>query len=351
MNNYWQLELNENFHEDLIKYAQNSHAIERIQYSGLWFDSDQITQLKTCLKAIYEQILSHHKNIVLRFYQFEKIDFDVDWIADLVGIESLSIEVDVQIKNIEKLAHFKHLQYLSLNFGTHSIQDLSFLSCLNPNLQVLHVCAEKKNKKADLLPIVHFKQLKRLWVMHFEKNLDQVLSQLTDLQSLWLRSISSYHHLDFIANLKKLTHLRLDLCSFSDISGVTRLSQLASLSLFKITKVENFDFITQLTKLHHIELHTVSQISVFPDIDQLQYLNHIQITSCTMLHDFSALQYAPSLKAVYISHVTSSSADDLMPILNNVVTEYIHIKCKNAKVHQEVQALLQSYGKKPYHEF
>ncbi|MDO4230071.1 MAG: hypothetical protein Q4C98_09670, partial [Capnocytophaga sp.] len=251
---YWEIDFNDNFEEQLKRALANAQSLERVQIYGYNLKKSQEKQLKEYIRQVYNELILKYKAIELRFYAFENKPFDMDWIADLSEIENLQIESWGEILHIEKLANFPNLQKLHLDFGLKMKGDLEFLKLVNPHLQTLYIRAAEKKAKVDLMPITHFKSLKGLWVMYFEKNLDNVLTELTELQWLRLRSISGYKDLAFIGHLQDLSYLGVEFCGFEDLSAVASLKNLTAINLFRLLKVDTLDFMSELHKLTNITI-------------------------------------------------------------------------------------------------
>ncbi len=346
----WHIDLSDDFQSQLQEYSTKLAQLDRVQYSGIWLKKRETKTLKEHLKQVYEHIILKKKSIGLRFYNFENTPFDMDWIADFTEIEDLEIESWGEILNIEKLANFKNLKKLHLDFGLKMKGDLSFLSVINPDLQVLYIRAADKNPKVDLMPITHFKKLKALWVMYFEKNLDQAILQLPDLEYLRLRSISKYKDLDFIKHLTKLNSLSLEFCGLTDISAIAHLKNLTHLNLFRLLKIEQLDFLSELNHIEYIELDVVSSVSQFPILASLKKPCSVQIISCKNLIDYTNFAKTKSVMALRIENAPNANVDEFLPILQNEHIKYLSIYCKNNSINEQVKVLIQEFGKQRFRD-
>lgn len=337
--------------EQIKQHLQNLDALDRVQFSGTFYKKSQLALLKNAVQKAYHELILKNKSVGLRFYGFMDTPFDVDWIADLTEIECLEIDSWGEILHIEKLANFKNLKKLHLNFGLKMKGDLSFLTQINPDLETLYIRTEEKRPKVDLMPITHFKNLKNLWVMYLEKNLENALAQLPQLQTLRLRSISKPKDLSFIEHLQDLRHLSLELCSFTDISAITKLKKLTSLNLFRLLKVEDLAFLSDLQELTYIGLDTLSNIHSLPMFDQLKSKCELNINSCKKITDYTALAQNTMIKAISITTPPLIDAEYFMPIMQNTHIEYVSVYSENAKQNRQLKELCKQFHKKPYREY
>ncbi|MDO5106136.1 hypothetical protein [Capnocytophaga sp.] len=336
--------------EQVKHHLENLDILDRVQFSGTFYKKSQLPQLKKALQKTYNELILRNKSVQLRFYGFTDTPFDMDWIADLTEIECLEIESWSEILHIEKLADFKNLKKLHLSFGLKMKGDLSFLTKINPNLEVLYIRTEEKKPKVDLMPVTHFKNLKELWVMYLENNLENALAELPHLQKLRLRSISKPQTLDFIKHLTDLQHLNLELCSFSDVSAIGELKNLRSLNLFRLLKVEDLSFLSDLQQLTFIELDSMSNLHTLPRFTKLKNNCEIKINSCKKITDFTALADSTMIKAISITTAPNLSTEQYILILQNPHIEYVSIYTESAKRNTELNDLAQKFGKKPYRE-
>lgn len=348
---YFEIDNLKNFDDELKEYVSKIDTLSRVQFCGTFYKKLEVKLLKSAFEKVYNELILKNKSIELRFYGFEDKPVDLDWIADLSEIECLWIESWGEILNIEKLANFKNLKRLHLDFGMKMKGDLSFLHQVNPDLEVLFVRAAEKRPKVDLMPITQFKNLKSLWVMYFEKNLVNALAELPQLEKLRLRSISSPKDLGFIEHLLELNYLSIELCSFTDISAIAKLKNLTSLNLFRLLKVENVSFLSDLQELRSITLDTLSNIQSLPKLRNLKNDCEIHINSCKKLTDYTALANNTMIKAVNITTAPIIGTEPFMPILQNSQIEYISIYSENAKQNRELKELVEQYHKKSYWDY
>ena len=118
----------------------------------------------------------------------------------MVNLQNLSIG-NVDVKNEQFISNLKDIKSLSL--ATKNITNYDFLNNLNENLEELSIIADDvKQHKIDISQISRFKKLKSLTVLGHNKNIEQIISQLENLEILILCKIKSIKNLDFIKSLK-----------------------------------------------------------------------------------------------------------------------------------------------------
>lgn len=338
--------LDDDFQKHIDENLEKINEIDRLQLSGARWEAYWEEPLRKNVKEYYNQLILRRKEIGLRFYNFfEKRPFDMNWIEDLIEIEDLDIESWGEILNIEKLANFKNLKRLSLNFGLKMKQDLSFLTTLNPDLEEFSIFAEDKNPKIDLTPISNFKKLKSLSIQHFDKNLEAVLPEFSQLEKLHFRSISKLKSLDCIKNLKNLEFLVIQRGGFEDIRAISALKKVKYLQLWQLPKVENLDFINQMTGLQFLFIETMNGVSKFPKVSDLKELRRVQIISCKNLNDFSEIAENQSIEEFIFEYVKSSDVSILLPIITNEKIKKLKIYFEKTSLQKEMEHLVKQHGR------
>ncbi|MBH5330299.1 hypothetical protein H9Q10_11560 [Eikenella sp. S3360] len=341
--NFWDITHDlDKFYRELPQYKDKIHELDRIQISG-WRDDDAEAVIKAILPVLWEEVLQHYPATHLRFFGYR--DFDVDWIADFPGLQSLAIEISVgSIRNLEKLAKFERLQTLALE-ANQGFGSLDFLSGVNPNLQKLYLNSETKSAKSDLSVLARFRQLKTLYVKKLEKNLDTTVAGLPELERLVLRSISKPKNLDFVSGLKGLQYLTLQLCGFENVDAAARLPELKYLQLWRLPKLENLDFVSQMHSLQFLFVETLSGITRFPKVADLQKLRRVKIISCKNLADFSEVAHSRSIREFAIQNATQPDLAIYIPIIENRHIEQLGIGHEKVATQNEMRALAQQHGR------
>jgi len=333
---FWNIDSLPEFRKDLPKYKSKIHELDRIQII-------EGADLKVILPVLWEEVLQQHPSTHLRFYLYR--DFDVDWIADFPGLQNLAIEVSVgSINNLEKLAKFQNLHTLALK-ANQGFGSLDFLNGVNPNLQNLYLDSETKSAKSDLSVLTRFQHLKTLYLQKLEKNLDQALPELQELEALVLRSISKPKRLDFVAGLNNLQYLTLQLCGFENIDAAAQLPTLNYLQLWRLPKLGNLDFVSQMQNLQFLFVETLNGITRFPQVAGLQKLRRVKITSCKNLSDFSEVAHSRSIREFAIQNAMQPDLNIYLPLIENRHIEQLGIGHEKVATQNAMRALAQQHGR------
>lgn len=291
----------------------------------------------------YEQLILKRKAIELRlFCFFERRPFDMNWIADLTKIECLEIESWGEILNVEKLANFKNLKKLTLNFGVKIKSDLSFLTLLNPNLEELHILTEDKNPKVDLTPITHFRHLKILGIQYLEKNLESVLPELSSLERLFLRSIPKPKNLDCLQHLHNLQYVVLQRCGFEQIDVLAQLKNVKYLQLWWLNKISNLDFVSQMHGLQFLFIEILNGVNHFPKVADLNKLRRVKITSCKNLNDFGEVARARSIEDFFIQNAVHN-VETFVSLITNPSIKNLGIGSSKTTLNRQLSALFEKH--------
>ena len=126
-----------------------------------------------------------------------------------------------------------------------------------------------------LADIAKQRRLKWLSMYHCDEITDLTpLTSLTGLTSLSLESCTNVRDLSPIAKLTGLTSLSLDFChSLGDLSPIANLTELTSLSLWSCGNVSDLNPISRLTRLKGLRLNACKNVR---DLTALARLRHIE---------------------------------------------------------------------------
>ena len=222
---------------------------------------------------------------------------------------------------------------------------MDFLNGVNPNLQNLYLDSETKSAKSDLSVLTRFQHLKTLYLQKLEKNLDQALPELQELEALVLRSISKPKSLDFVAGLNNLQYLTLQLCGFENIDAAAQLPALKYLQLWRLPKLGNLDFVSQMQNLQFLFVETLNGITRFPQVAGLQKLRRVKITSCKNLADFSEVAHSRSIREFAIQNATQPDLNIYRPLIENRHIEQLGIGHEKVATQNAMRALAQQHGR------
>jgi hypothetical protein len=272
---------------------------------------------------------------------------DLSLLANFTELESLSIEMSKQIFNIKVLENFRNLNFLHLDCGSQ--ESLDVLWNINPSLEKLSIATTYDTKKSnfDLIPVSNFKKLKYLHLEKYNKNIEKAVSELAEIETLAFRSISTPKNLDFISHLTNLKDLIIQLCSFEDISTISKLPNIRYLQLWQLAKLNNIDVVSRLNNLQNIFIETLNGVERFSEISNLPKLRRIKITSCKNIRDFSNIEKSKSLTDFIIQNASNSDINDFIPILKNLNIKELGIGYQKVSTQKEVEKLAAKYNKAP----
>lgn len=337
---FWSISEFRDFREELPEYKEMMNELDRIQIS----DNVDLTQI---LPVLWQEIYQHKRDLPLRIMLYDTFDVAVfEQMPMLYELENLNIETSWGILNLEKLANFKYLKTLVLDFGSKKEgTDLSFMSALNPDLQVLHIEYAEKNTKTDLLPLAHFKNLKFLSIKCMDKNLEKILPEFTKLTDLRLRSVGKPKNLDCIKDLTHLQDATLQLCGFENVDVLATLKNIRYLQLWRLPKLTNLDFVSQMSGLQFLFVETLNGVTKFPKVSDLQKLRRVKITSCKNIADFSEVANAKSIEDFAIQNAKQEDLMIFLPIIENQAIKRLGIGYEKVATQNELLALAQKHGR------
>lgn len=265
-------------------------------------------------------------------------DVDLHWISNMKCLQFLSIGTDyLKTDYFPNLKIFSSLESLcELYISARNIGDLGPLSTLK-NLTVLGLQTSKhlqntaaisklKSLKtlrieAPCLNLIAFSNLKSLKNMEISSKTLYGFSELSNLKNLQtlrltacFRYISprsalcSLSDLSPIWKLKKLHTLNIDCERVKDISGISNLIKISSLSIH--APLQNIQPLSNLVSLKHLYLSGCHLKSLDP-LKNLQHLRNLSFNNCE-IDDISPLIHLHKLKNL---NFWDTAVKDLRPLL------------------------------------
>ena len=335
---YWNICAAEGFSQQNLSYwEERIEDLERVQIDNTLYEMSQDN-----FSELYERIFQKKKSLHLRILGRGKIDLAL--LSNFTELKSLSIESSEQIMNIEILASFKMLQ--ELHMICDSQISLDFLRDINPSLKKLSIASYNKKKfNLDLTPISNLKKLNHLYLKEYSKNIESAVSELMEIETLALRSITKPKSLDFLSHMKSIRDLIIQSCSFESIEAISRLPNIRYLQLWRLSKLYDLDVVSLLNSLQFLFIETLNGVEKFSDISNLFKLRRIMITSCKNLRDFSGLEKSQSLTDFIIQNASNADITDFIPILTNPNVKDLGIGYQKVSTQQEVAELAAKYDK------
>jgi hypothetical protein len=336
---YWHIASNKDFsQENFKKWETRIDELDRVQIENL----HEISQSN--LNELYERILKKRKSLPLRIFNF--VEKDLSLISNFTELESLSVELPGRILNIEVLENFKNLKALHLDCDSQ--ENLDFLWNINSSLERLSIMVHgSKRSNLDLTPVSNFKTLKHLYLKGYNKNIENAVSEFTEIETLALRSISRPKNLDFISRLTSLKDLIIQSCSFENINAISKLPNIRYLQLWRLAKLNDINVVSVLNNLQYIFIETLNGLETFPEISNLPKLRRVKISSCKNIRDFSSIEKSVSLTGFIIQNASNNDINDFIPIFKNPNINELGIGYQKVSTQVEIAKLAAKYNKIP----
>lgn len=323
-------EITENLIEEILN--QNTYRVQvhlyKLKLTGKGWEK------------LNDRIFKVNPKIRLRLYSGTELD--LKFLKHLPDLENLSLELHT-IKNGIEISNLKKLKQLRI---VSNQNDFSFLSNLESPLENLFLATdESKYAKTDISVILKFIQLKSLTIWRYNKNLEQIVTGLPELEELVLRSVSGIKDLNFIADKQNLKKLQLNSCGISDYEPLKKLKNLIALGLWKPTKLQTLDFVSELTNLQYLFLQTVNNPTKFPNIQNLKKLKRVVLYSVKSISDFSSLSNTKQLKEFAFYDIQGQKPEDFMTIIANKSIEKVYLWYFKSGLRNETEQLLGENGR------
>ena len=267
-------------------------------------------------------------------------DADLISLKEMTSLTFLSLKDNPQITDLSPLAGLTSLKTLELqNTGASDLSPLSSLTGLtelriaNPDVSDLTPLSSLtelttlylddgdlfSSAITDLSPLAGLKKLQVLCIPPMPNYKDfSCLSGLTELRTLRMMGTTSsgsnsIQSLDFLAGMTKLETLRL-VAAGGDLSVISGLVNLKSLSLHADTYTEGTDIFKNLTNLEELSLRNsvivTKDMSGFSGLTKLHRLNLI----VSGIESLAGLESLTDMQEMEISVQGSGSFSDLTPL-------------------------------------
>ncbi len=298
------------------------------------------------LKKLNERIFAKHPHVALRLYWQKKPNLTL--LRHLPDLQNLWVENDNEhpATHLEALAHLPKLKSLVLT--ADGLDNLDFLQHVNPDLEKLLLRCDYHKAKFNLAPVARLQKLKFLSISNCEKGLPELISQLPELETLHLRSISNkISSLNFLAQYEKLQSLTLQLCAFENLDALARLPRLRYVQLWRTPKISSLSPIAALPNLQYLFIETLNSISALPDFSRAAKLRRVDIVACKNITDFRGLQHAPTLRELLIdnNNFTPPDIEIYTPALRNPSLQRASISCYQTRTREALAQLVAQHGK------
>jgi hypothetical protein len=292
-------------------------------------------------KRLNDNIFKQKPEIGLRLYKGENID--LSFLQYMPNVENLQIEAH-EVENVEYLTTLKHLKVLV--FYVRNQNNFFFFDKLKSPIEKLYLGTdENKSAKWDISPITNFEHLKFLQIERYNKGLSEIIPNFKQLEELSLHSVAKLDSIDFIAEQKTLTKVRLNSCDIDNYEPLAKMTQLKSLSLYKPAKLQTLDTISQMLGLQFIFLQTVNNPITFPNIERLTKLRRVVMYAMKSIRDFRTLENTSSLKEFCFYETQTQQPEDFIPVFTNKHIEKINIWSLKSGYRTQLENLMAQYGR------
>ncbi len=333
------IELKENEELNLVDYIDKSKYISRIQVNPFYFQGG--INISKANQEAMKEMLKINPNISFRI--FCGVNFDVNSIKYLCFFKNLSIQVSKGISGLDALTFFRNLK--SLRLQSDELTNLDFLKYL-PQLETFHLEQNSKRiKNIDLSPISYLKKLKIISLNGYDKNLENIFSNLNNLETIRFRSISSINSLECISHIQSLEKVIIQLGRIYKLSALEKLPKLKYLQLWRINKLENISFISNLKNIQYLNLETLNKIKEFPNIKKLEKLKRIKLESCKNMYNFNSLAETSSVTDFIYANANNHKPIDFLPVISNRNITNIGIGFVKVKDQKTIEKLFDKYNK------
>ncbi len=277
--------------------------------------------------------------VELRVYGFYSLFCDLSFTSKMTNVRHFSADCLTEAAGIEHVAAMEKLE--SLRIGIHHLHDFEFLKQISPRLKRLFLGATK-SKKADLSPLSRFISLREISLEGQQKNI-KVLSQLSDLQQVTLRSIST-PDLSYLRPLPRMWSLDIKLGGIKDLHAIAGMENIKYFELWQVRALSDISVISGLTGLQHLFLQSLPRITTLPSLMHLKKLRRISLENMQGLKDMSALEHAPVLEEFIHIAAENMQPEDYLPLLRNPHLKRISVGFGSDKKNNRLKNLIQEYN-------
>jgi hypothetical protein len=227
----------------------------RIQFSNpSAYSSSILAHLNACCERFGAKL-------IVRFFGFYKVEFDVEILRYLPAVRFLIIDLSIA-KNIEYIGQLEHLEELGL--GVFEGDYPKILE--QPGIQRIKklILIDTRRNNLDLAPLERFSNLTELVLCAHSRHIE-VLANLTGIRVLRLNQIKKSVRFPWIHSMTGLRDLTILLGGRPDIDEVAH-DQLERLRVDRVRGVErvNLSAFPSLNKLHIEDQLQVKTLDLIP---------------------------------------------------------------------------------------
>lgn len=255
----------------------------------------------------------------IRFYGFyrQPQGFDGRLLQHLPDVANLSLDCLQQATQLEQLQQLSQLTKLRL--GIYHFDQHELLNSLNLSQLSSLSLAENRQRNIDLSFIGDCPNLNQLFIQGHTKNIE-VISQLTQLQSLALSGISNKQSLAFINAINSLQSLWLMLGSRDSVAEIT-LPALQQLELVRIKQLTDVGDLNRFSQLQQLKIEDQAKLSQLSFSQPNQTLTALRLHNVKQLQTINGLSQLSALTALDI-HISQLELDTLLAELPAQVEKF-----------------------------
>ena len=227
--------------------------------------------------GVIDSILERKPELYFRIYGlYDDSKCDISFLERMPHLKKLRI--DCHLRSCPDKIDFNILTRLklkALHLDAFDLKDYSFIQFLSPELEELVINADTMGGSIqfDCKWLLHYPNLKNLWLGKKAKKNLRCIAELPALESLSLRGIK-LTDFEFLKKMN-LQVLRLLWNSNNDLQELKYLTSLKEIELWRINKLDNIDFISSLVHLEVIRLQDLKHVKKLPDLSELHKLKKI----------------------------------------------------------------------------
>ena len=229
---------------------------------------------------LIDKILSRRPDMCFRIYGLYGVEtFDLSVLREMKCLKKLSIDAHLRDKpgllDCNILPDLAGLKELNLNL--FDLRDYSFMQNMSKDLEKVSISADTMGGSInfDCKWLLRYSRLHTLYLgKKAKKNIEEI-KKLPELRDLTISGIK-LKDFEFLRE-KNLESLAIRWCGMPDLSSLKEFHSLKHLELWRIMKLEDISFISTLSGLVSLSLEDLKHITSLPDLSRLTNLRDIKL--------------------------------------------------------------------------
>jgi hypothetical protein len=249
-------------------------------------------------------------------------------------------------RNVECVADIPNLESLSL--GIFELQTFDVLNRVPRNLTTLKV-HDTRSRKASLAPLNRFRSLRTVYIEGHSKDIG-VLSELPLLEDITLRSVTT-PDLEYLRPLDRIRSLDLKLGGIRQFNGIEGKASIKYFEIWQIRQLTDISVVSTLPGLQNLFLQSLAQVLAVPPLRESHALRRVSFMNLKGLHDFTELEWAPTLEEFALIEGMRQQPDQLIPVLRNPNVKRVAAGFGSDRKNARFDALCSQYGKERFRDY